>query len=184
MLFTPAERRLLACLILLLTAGYLITALREVGVLHPARRWPPESSAPRWGSDSPEGSVAVGAGQAEMRQRPPLPVRVVATSPFTEGYLDINRADSLDLVQLPGIGPTLTGRILRMRRERGGFNNLRELLEVKGIGEKRMARLGSFLRISSVASRNDSLRDSCIARLHVGRPHLGTTRPVPQASRK
>src|SRR5262249_35242354 len=35
--------------------------------------------------------------------------------------VDLNRADRTELLQLPGVGDTLAGRIETHRRERGGF---------------------------------------------------------------
>jgi competence protein ComEA len=75
-------------------------------------------------------------------------VRGAASSPFVEGYLDLNRADSLDLVRLPGIGPVMAGRILALRRAEGPFRTLDRLQAVEGIGPKRLERLRNFLTVS------------------------------------
>lgn len=47
--------------------------------------------------------------------------------------IDINIADSMAFVSLPGIGPTLAQRIMRFRDNLGGFYSLNQLLEVYGI---------------------------------------------------
>ena len=52
--------------------------------------------------------------------------------------LDLNQADAAELEQLPGLGPTLARRIVRWRREHGGFSSVEELLEVEGIGESKL----------------------------------------------
>jgi len=45
---------------------------------------------------------------------------------------DLNRADSADLENLRGIGPVLSGRIIRYRSLLGGFYSAEQLLEVYG----------------------------------------------------
>ena len=59
--------------------------------------------------------------------------------------VDLNRADSVTLVGLPGIGPSLAGRILARQRN-GGFATVGDLLEVKGIGPATLERLRSKVR--------------------------------------
>lgn len=51
-------------------------------------------------------------------------------------YLDINNASFDDLVKLNGIGEYRAGQIIAYREEYGGFNNIEELINVSGIGEK------------------------------------------------
>lgn len=60
--------------------------------------------------------------------------------------VDLNRADSVTLVGLPGIGPSLAGRVLAHRR-RGRFSTVEELLEVRGIGPATLERLRSKVRV-------------------------------------
>jgi len=51
--------------------------------------------------------------------------------------LEINRADSLDLLDLPGIGPYYASRIVRYRDRTGGFISKEQLKEISGIDEER-----------------------------------------------
>jgi DNA uptake protein and related DNA-binding proteins len=51
--------------------------------------------------------------------------------------LEINRADSLDLLDLPGIGPYYASRIVRYRNRIGGFISKDQLKEISGIDEER-----------------------------------------------
>ncbi len=44
-------------------------------------------------------------------------------------------------MELPGIGETLARRLVEYRQNHGGFRNVEELRNVRGIGEKRMERL-------------------------------------------
>ncbi|MBU0519552.1 helix-hairpin-helix domain-containing protein [bacterium] len=59
--------------------------------------------------------------------------------------IDVNTASAEMLETLPGIGPVLADRILRERAERGSFNTADELLEVKGIGEKKLEAIRAYV---------------------------------------
>ena len=51
--------------------------------------------------------------------------------------LEINRADSLDLLDLPGVGPYYASRIIRYRNRTGGYISKEQLKEVTGIDGER-----------------------------------------------
>jgi len=55
--------------------------------------------------------------------------------------VDINAADSLAWVALPGIGPVTARRILSFREKLGGFVSERQLMEVYGIDTQRIRTL-------------------------------------------
>lgn len=59
--------------------------------------------------------------------------------------LDLNAATEDELDELPGIGPTLAGRIVAYREEHGPFSAPEELMEVDGIGEGRYADLEGLI---------------------------------------
>ena len=52
--------------------------------------------------------------------------------------IDINLADKKELMALPGIGDVLAQRILDYREEAGPFTSVEGLMNVEGIGKKRM----------------------------------------------
>lgn len=54
---------------------------------------------------------------------------------------DINKADSLELQQISGIGPVLSGRIVKFRDKLGGFSSLRQLYEVWGLDSAVVSRV-------------------------------------------
>jgi competence protein ComEA len=58
-------------------------------------------------------------------------------------HLNSATADELDT--LPGIGPSLAAAIIRTREERGGFSSVRDLEQVPGIGEARLAELDGLV---------------------------------------
>ena len=72
------------------------------------------------------------------------PETTASTEPPTEPEktvtfpIDINRADETEFMALPGIGEVLARRILDYREENGPFSHKEELMNVEGIGKKRM----------------------------------------------
>jgi competence protein ComEA len=60
--------------------------------------------------------------------------------------LDVNRASATELQEIPGIGPTISRRIIETRRRRP-FASVDDLRRVKGIGAKTLARLRPYLTV-------------------------------------
>jgi competence protein ComEA len=59
--------------------------------------------------------------------------------------LDLNTAQAPELMQLPGIGEVLAGRIIESRQNDGPFASIDDLRRVTGIGPKTMERLRPYL---------------------------------------
>lgn len=59
--------------------------------------------------------------------------------------LDLNRARVSELMQVPGIGPTLAERIVTHRDKSGHFSSVSDLRKVSGIGDKTLARIKPWL---------------------------------------
>ena len=70
---------------------------------------------------------------------------VLAEAP--DQKVNINTATIEELVALPGVGPTLAGRIVEYREKAGQFNSVEELLNVKGIGEKNFEKIADYLTV-------------------------------------
>lgn len=64
-----------------------------------------------------------------------------------DAVVDLNTADQTLLETLPGIGPSLAGRILAWRDEHGRFAAVEDLLDVSGIGDVRFAELRDRVRV-------------------------------------
>ena len=60
----------------------------------------------------------------------------------------VNKADKELLCTLPGVGPVLADRILAKRAEIGSFKRTEDLLQVKGMGPKKLARLREYIFIN------------------------------------
>ena len=61
-----------------------------------------------------------------------------STKAVSDSLVNINTASAEKLQELPGIGPAYATRIADWRKENGSFTFKEQLLEIKGIGEKRL----------------------------------------------
>lgn len=61
--------------------------------------------------------------------------------------LNLNQADKASLMRLNGLGEKTAEHILAYRESHGGFSSVEELLNVEGIGEKRLAAWRPFLTV-------------------------------------
>ncbi len=61
--------------------------------------------------------------------------------------VNVNTATLDELEALPGIGPSLAQRILDYRTQHGPFQSVNDLLNVSGIGEKRLADMRSQVTV-------------------------------------
>lgn len=72
------------------------------------------------------------------------------SSPLAEGErIDPNRADDVELDRLPGIGPSTALAIVRERDRGVVFNQARDLLNIRGIGEATLGRIESHLDLAT-----------------------------------
>lgn len=63
--------------------------------------------------------------------------------------MEINSADSLDLLDLPGIGLVFASRIVRYRERLGGFYDLSQLLSVYGMDSTRFQGIAPLLDLDT-----------------------------------
>jgi competence protein ComEA len=61
--------------------------------------------------------------------------------------LDINTATEAELLQLPGVGPSLARRIVEYREANGPFDTVDDLQNVSGIGPSKFAKMEPFVRL-------------------------------------
>lgn len=96
----------------------------------------------------PVASLQLKADQRpETRESDKSPVLGVRGKPRPTGPVDLNEASQSELEELPGIGPTLADRIVRHRDRYGPFQEPEDLMQVKGIGEKRYERIRLWITV-------------------------------------
>lgn len=61
------------------------------------------------------------------------------------GVVNVNTASAAELQLLPGVGESRARAIVDLRKQRGGFKAVEELMEVKGIGPVALERLRPFV---------------------------------------
>ena len=93
------------------------------------------------------------SGDLEMRvttssESPVLEIISVETEePESDGPVNLNTAQKADLETLPGIGPELAERILLYRSQVGRFVAVEQLMDVDGIGEKRLEQIRDLITV-------------------------------------
>jgi len=61
--------------------------------------------------------------------------------------VNINTASESELEGLPGIGPTLAQRIVDYRTQHGPFHDVKDLMKVEGIGQKKFDSLKDYVTV-------------------------------------
>jgi len=89
--------------------------------------------------------AAIQYDESGQAKKVPLPANV-ANVFFLP--IAINKADKDLLCTLPGVGPVLADRILAKRTEIDSFKRTEDLLQVEGIGPKKLARLREHIFIN------------------------------------
>ena len=88
--------------------------------------------------------VALGIGLAA----PAEASRTGGSGPALSGVVNVNTATPDQLQLLPGVGESRARAIVALRKERGAFEKVEDLLAVKGIGESMLARMRPFVAVT------------------------------------
>lgn len=158
-MLTPAERNslLLSLGFLLLGAGIKVWKKWhvEIGPFDPAKATASASaSVPADTALTPKAdslpSVPLGLpiddSRKSARRGAAQPVKPAKTKPACP--VDLNTASEAGLADLPGVGPRTAAALAAYRKEHGPLRDIRELLNVKGIGEKKLALIAPCLILS------------------------------------
>jgi len=84
-------------------------------------------------------AAAATVGDSRAESRSPQATKVAVNK------VNINTATLEALDTLPGIGPKTAQKIIAWREEHGKFQRIEDLMAVKGIGEKRFARVKDLI---------------------------------------
>ena len=102
------------------------------------------------GRNQNKGEISVSVS-ADLMEEPTLES---ATIPITSAEtveisfpISINQAGKEELMALPGIGEVLSDRIIAFRKEHGVFSSPEELLNVEGVGKKRLEEILDLITV-------------------------------------
>ena len=76
-----------------------------------------------------------------------VPPLNLAAEPTAPPIININTATVEEIQVLPGIGPLLAQRIVDYREENGPFETNGELMNVSGIGEKKLEEIWDYITV-------------------------------------
>src|SRR5262245_11157868 len=79
----------------------------------------------------------------------------LATEKVLTKALDLNKADVIQLRQIPEIGEKLAPAIIEYRQSRGGFGSADELLNVSGIGKTKLECIRQWVYIEDDEQTNE-----------------------------
>lgn len=138
-----AEAYLIAILVFVTAANVAVRAYSyarwgDVDLLERADVARAAGSGTQAGDSKEESGPADTGGAPPDLEEPPLAV---------DGLIDLNDATRESLMTLPGVGPVLADRILRLRAQLGAFRDVAELLQVSGIGERRLEQIRPYVTV-------------------------------------
>ncbi|MGE0091263.1 MAG: helix-hairpin-helix domain-containing protein [Bacteroidales bacterium] len=86
--------------------------------------------------------------------------------------LELNGADSLQLLDIPGIGPYYASKILALRERLGGLAYVGQLLEMEGMDSARLAPIEPFLTVDTTKIEKKDLNKATFQELS-SNPYIG-----------
>ena len=89
-----------------------------------------------------------------------------------DNFLQLNTADSSDLVSLPGIGPYYSKKILAYRDKLGGFASREQLLEISGIDRERYGLFADRVTADTNLLKRVSIQEATYEQL-ARNPYIG-----------
>ena len=89
--------------------------------------------------------LLLGHAAVASPQRKPSPSS--AKSAAAGEVVNLNTATATQIATLPGIGDKAAKLIVEYREKNGGFKKVEELMNVKGIGEKRFLKLKPLISV-------------------------------------
>jgi len=97
------------------------------------------------GSDTMQGFMP---GMSSVTSPPPKPVVASASVERVaeiQAAISLSQASEAELDKLPGVGPATAKKIIEYRSQHGRFQTVDDLMNVKGIGPKKMEKIRPFV---------------------------------------
>ena len=69
--------------------------------------------------------------------------------------IDLNTATLSQLDSLPGIGPVIAERILELREKSGPYKRIEDLMNIRGIGEKKFLKLKDLITVKTPKPKSE-----------------------------
>ncbi|MFA6769835.1 MAG: helix-hairpin-helix domain-containing protein [Bacteroidales bacterium] len=91
----------------------------------------------------------------------------------TELSIELNQADSISLLNLPGIGPYYASKIIEYRKKVGGLTSKEQLMEIKGIDSSRYAMFAHLVFADTLKIIKKDLNKVTISELSRN-PYIGS----------
>lgn len=82
------------------------------------------------------------------------------TSGAPSQLTNINTAPVEELAKLPGIGPKIAEEIVKFRTEHGNFKNIKDIVKVKGVGEKKFEAIQDKITVGQAAATTGGTKES------------------------
>ena len=92
--------------------------------------------------------LLVAAAIAQAKKTPP-------TTP-----LDLNTATAAQLEQLPGLGPAAAQAIVNFRMKSGRFQQVEDLLAIRGISQRKLDQLRPYVTVRAAAPQSPAGKNS------------------------
>ena len=100
--------------------------------------------------------------------RPPNPYKEYMENKLPSGtFLDLNKADSADLVRIPNVGPYYASQIVSLRRQLGGYVSLSQLNDIQGMPE-----IGDYVYVEEDAQQRINVNTASLRTL-TRHPYIG-----------
>ena len=87
-----------------------------------------------------------------------LTLMVCAQAVAAEGVVNINTASTEELALLPRVGPAVAGRIVEFREQNGKFEDVSDLLLVRGIGDKTFDLIEPYVALTGSTSLAEKVK--------------------------
>lgn len=114
----------------------------------------------------PDSMLLTAGGATQERQESPY--KEYMENKLHEGqFIDLNRADSADLVRIPGIGPYYARRIVNLRKQLGGYVSVAQLADIENIPD-----IGDWVTIQPDGQQRLNVNTATLKQLR-DHPYIG-----------